>query len=272
MELLPRISRAQAMDVLSSQGNIAGYKAVLVAAYEYGRFMPMLMTAAGTVKAARVLILGAGVAGLQAIATAKRLGAVIEAFDVRPAVKEQVESLGAKFVEVALSEEELKAQESAGGYAREMSDDYKQRQAALIQERAKAADIVITTALIPGRPAPRLVTEETVAAMKPGSVIVDLAVKQGGNCAFSVADQVVVKNGVKIVAPSSLPVGDGRRFERALRAQPAQLRQPAVRRQDGRAQDRPVRRDHRRHARLRRRRPCEELTCTESRSIRSSPT
>ena len=161
MELLPRISRAQAMDVLSSQGNIAGYKAVLVAAYEYGRFMPMLMTAAGTVKAARVLILGAGVAGLQAIATAKRLGAVIEAFDVRPAVKEQVESLGAKFVEVALSEAELKAQESAGGYAREMSDDYKQRQAALIQERAKAADIVITTALIPGRPAPRLVTEET---------------------------------------------------------------------------------------------------------------
>jgi len=205
MELLPRISRAQAMDVLSSQGNIAGYKAVLVAAYEYGRFMPMLMTAAGTVKAARVLILGAGVAGLQAIATAKRLGAVIEAFDVRPAVKEQVESLGAKFVEVALSEDELKAQESAGGYAREMSDDYKKRQAALIQERAKAADIVITTALIPGRPAPRLVTEETIAAMKPGSVIVDLAVKQGGNCAFSVADQVVLKNGVKIVAPSSLP-------------------------------------------------------------------
>ena len=205
MELLPRTTRAQAMDVLSSQANIAGYKAVLVAAYEYGRFMPMLMTAAGTVKAARVLILGAGVAGLQAVATAKRLGAVIEVFDVRPAVKEQVESLGAKFVEVALSPEELKAQESAGGYAREMSDDYKQRQAALIQERAKAADIVITTALIPGRPAPRLVTEETVAAMKPGSVIVDLAVKQGGNVAFSVADQVVVKNGVKIVAPSSLP-------------------------------------------------------------------
>jgi NAD(P) transhydrogenase subunit alpha len=205
MELLPRISRAQAMDVLSSQANIAGYKAVLVAAYEYGRFMPMLMTAAGTVKAARVLILGAGVAGLQAVATAKRLGAVIEVFDVRPAVKEQVESLGAKFVEVALSAEELKAQESAGGYAREMSDDYKQRQAALIQERAKAADIIITTALIPGRPAPRLVTEETVAAMKPGSVIVDLAVKQGGNVAYSVADQVVLKHGVKIVAPSSLP-------------------------------------------------------------------
>jgi len=205
MELLPRISRAQAMDVLSSQGNIAGYKAVLVGANEYGRFMPMLMTAAGTVKAARVLVLGAGVAGLQAIATAKRLGAVIEAFDVRPAVKEQVESLGAKFVEVALSEEERKAQETAGGYAREMSDDYKQRQAALIAERARASDIVITTALIPGRPAPVLVTEETVAGMKPGSVIVDLAVRQGGNCRLSVADQVVDRGGVKIVAPSSLP-------------------------------------------------------------------
>jgi NAD(P) transhydrogenase subunit alpha len=206
MELLPRISRAQSMDVLSSQGNIAGYKAVLVAAYEYGRFMPMLMTAAGTVKAARVLILGAGVAGLQAIATAKRLGAVIEAFDVRPAVKEQVESLGAKFVEVELSDEEKRAQETAGGYAREMSDDYRRRQAALIAERAKAADIVITTALIPGRPAPMLVTAETVAAMKPGSVVVDLAVRQGGNCALSAADQVVVSaNGVKIAAPSSLP-------------------------------------------------------------------
>jgi NAD(P) transhydrogenase subunit alpha len=205
MELLPRISRAQSMDVLSSQANIAGYKAVLVAAYEYGRFMPMLMTAAGTVKAARVLVLGAGVAGLQAIATAKRLGAVIEAFDVRPAVKEQVESLGAKFVEVALSEEERKAQETAGGYAREMSDDYKRRQAELIAERAKAADIVITTALIPGRPAPMLVPESTVKTMKPGSVIVDMAVRQGGNCALSEADRVVTKHGVHIVAPSSLP-------------------------------------------------------------------
>jgi NAD(P) transhydrogenase subunit alpha len=205
MELLPRISRAQTMDVLSSQGNIAGYKAVLVAAYEYSRFMPMLMTAAGTVKAARVLILGAGVAGLQAIATAKRLGAVIEAFDVRPAVKEQVESLGAKFVEVPLSEEEKRLAETAGGYAREMSEDYKQRQAALIAERAKAADIVITTALIPGRAAPMLVTEETVRGMKPGSVVVDLAVRQGGNCALSVADEVIVRHGVKIVAPSSLP-------------------------------------------------------------------
>jgi NAD(P) transhydrogenase subunit alpha len=205
LERLPRITRAQSMDVLSSQANIAGYKAVLVAAYEYGRFMPMLMTAAGTVKAARVLVLGAGVAGLQAIATAKRLGAVIEAFDVRPAAKEQVESLGAKFVEVALSDEERKAQESAGGYAREMSDDYKARQAALIAERAKAADIVITTALIPGRPAPRLVSEETLRGMKPGSVVLDMAVQQGGNCALSRADQMVVYNDVKIVAPSNLP-------------------------------------------------------------------
>ena len=205
MELLPRISRAQAMDVLSSQGNIAGYKAVILAANEYGRFMPMLMTAAGTVKAARVLVLGAGVAGLQAIATAKRLGAVIEAFDVRPAVKEQVESLGAKFVEVALSEEEQRSAETSGGYAREMSDDYKQRQAALIAERAKAADIVITTALIPGRPAPLLISDDTLRGMKPGSVVVDLAVKQGGNCAGSDADLVTVRHGVKILAPSSLP-------------------------------------------------------------------
>jgi NAD(P) transhydrogenase subunit alpha len=205
MELLPRITRAQNMDVLSSQANIAGYRAVLVAAHEYGRFMPMFMTAAGTVKAARVLVLGAGVAGLQAIATAKRLGAVIEAFDVRPAVKEQVESLGAKFVEVPLSEEETRAQDSAGGYAREMSDEYKRRQSALIAERAKAADIVITTALVPGRPAPVLLPEDTIAGMKPGSVVVDLAVSQGGNCTQSVKDTVVVCNGVKVVAPSNLP-------------------------------------------------------------------
>jgi H+-translocating NAD(P) transhydrogenase subunit alpha len=205
MERLPRITRAQNMDVLSSQANIAGYKAVLIAAYEYGRFMPLLMTAAGTVKAARVLVLGAGVAGLQAIATAKRLGAVIEAFDVRPEVKEQVESLGAKFVEVTLSDEERKAQETAGGYAREMSDDYKTRQAVLIAERAKAADIVITTALIPGRAAPVLITEATVKAMKPGSIIVDLASRQGGNCELSLAGQVVVRHGVKIAAPTNLP-------------------------------------------------------------------
>jgi NAD(P) transhydrogenase subunit alpha len=205
MEWLPRITRAQAMDVLSSQANIAGYKAVLVGANEYGRFMPMLMTAAGTVKAARVLVLGAGVAGLQAIATAKRLGAVIEAFDVRPAVKEQVESLGAKFVEVAISDEEKRQAETAGGYAREMSEDYKRRQAALIDERAKAADIVVTTALIPGRPAPVLVREDTVRGMKPGSVIVDLAVEQGGNCPLSERDKVVVKHHVKIVGYTNLP-------------------------------------------------------------------
>jgi NAD(P) transhydrogenase subunit alpha len=204
LEWLPRITRAQAMDVLSSQANIAGYKAVIVAADEYGRFMPMLMTAAGTVKAARVLVLGAGVAGLQAIATAKRLGAVIEAFDVRPAVKEQVESLGAKFVEVPISDEEKRQAETAGGYAREMSEDYKRRQAALIDERSKAADIIVTTALIPGRPAPVLVREETVRAMKPGSVIVDLAVEQGGNCPLSERDKVVVKHGVRIVGHTNL--------------------------------------------------------------------
>ncbi len=204
LEWLPRITRAQAMDVLSSQANIAGYKAVVVAADEYGRFMPMLMTAAGTVKAARVLVLGAGVAGLQAIATAKRLGAVIEAFDVRPAVKEQVESLGAKFVEVPISEEEKRQAETAGGYAREMSEDYKRRQAALIDERARAADIIITTALIPGRPAPVLVREDTVRGMKPGSVIVDLAVEQGGNCPLSERDRVVVKHDVRIVGHTNL--------------------------------------------------------------------
>ena len=204
LEWLPRITRAQAMDVLSSQANIAGYKAVVVAADEYGRFMPMLMTAAGTVKAARVLVLGAGVAGLQAIATAKRLGAVIEAFDVRPAVKEQVESLGAKFVEVPVSEEEKRQAETAGGYAREMSEDYKRRQSALIDERSKAADIIITTALIPGRPAPVLVREETVRGMKPGSVIVDLAVEQGGNCPLSEPDRVVVKHDVRIVGHTNL--------------------------------------------------------------------
>jgi NAD(P) transhydrogenase subunit alpha len=205
MEWLPRITRAQAMDVLSSQANIAGYKAVMLAANEYGRFMPMLMTAAGTVKAARVLVMGAGVAGLQAIATAKRLGAVIEAFDVRPAVKEQVESLGAKFVEVPMTDEEKKQAETAGGYAREMSEDYKRRQGELVHERAKAADIVITTALIPGKPAPVLIREETVKAMKPGSVIVDLAVEQGGNCPLSERDRIVVKHGVKLVGLANLP-------------------------------------------------------------------
>lgn len=205
MEKLPRISRAQSMDVLSSQANIAGYKAVLMAANVYQKFFPMLMTAAGTVKAARVLILGAGVAGLQAIATAKRLGAVIEAFDVRPAAKEQVESLGAKFVEVPLSDEEKAQAETAGGYAREMSDDYKRRQGELVHQRAAAADIIITTALIPGRPAPVLIKEETVRAMKPGSVIVDMAVEAGGNCPLSELDKIVVKHGVHLVGIANLP-------------------------------------------------------------------
>ncbi|SDA24463.1 NAD(P) transhydrogenase subunit alpha [Nitrosospira sp. Nsp18] len=205
MEKLPRISRAQSMDVLSSQANIAGYKAVLMAANVYQKFFPMLMTAAGTVKAARVLVLGAGVAGLQAIATAKRLGAVIEAFDVRPVAKEQVESLGAKFVEVPLSEEEKAQAETAGGYAREMSDDYQRRQGELVHQRAAAADIIITTALIPGRPAPVLIKEETVRAMKPGSVIVDMAVEAGGNCPLSELDKIVVKHGVHLVGIANLP-------------------------------------------------------------------
>jgi H+-translocating NAD(P) transhydrogenase subunit alpha len=205
MERLPRISRAQSMDVLSSQANIAGYKAVLMAANVYQKFFPMLMTAAGTVKAARVLILGAGVAGLQAIATAKRLGAVIEAFDVRPAAKEQVESLGAKFVEVPLSDEEKAQAETAGGYAREMSDDYKRRQGELVHQRASAADIIISTALIPGRPAPVLIKEETVRAMNPGSVIVDMAVEAGGNCPLSEMDKIVVKHGVHLIGISNLP-------------------------------------------------------------------
>jgi len=205
MERLPRISRAQNMDVLSSQANIGGYKAVIIAANIYQKFFPMLMTAAGTVKAARVLVLGAGVAGLQAIATAKRLGAVIEAFDVRPAVKEQVESLGAKFVEVTLTEEEKAKAETAGGYATEMSDDYKRRQGELIHERAAAADIIISTALIPGRSAPVLIKEETVKAMKPGSVIVDMAAEAGGNCPLTELDQLVVKHGVHLVGIANLP-------------------------------------------------------------------
>jgi NAD(P) transhydrogenase subunit alpha len=205
LEAVPRITRAQTMDVLSSQANVAGYKAVLIAANEYRRFMPLLMTAAGTVKAARVLVLGAGVAGLQAIATARRLGAVVEAFDVRPAVKEQVESLGAKFIEVPASDAERGQAQTAAGYAREMSPEYRQRQAALIAERAAVADIVITTALVQGRPAPLLLSEDTVKAMKPGAVIVDLAVEQGGNCALVERDRIIVAHGVRIVGYSNLP-------------------------------------------------------------------
>ena len=206
LEKLPRISRAQSMDVLSSQANIAGYKAVMLAANTYGRFMPMLMTAAGTVKAARVLILGVGVAGLQAIATAKRLGAVIEASDVRPSVKDQVESLGAKWVDVPYAnDEERQIAEGVGGYARPMPPEWMARQAAVIAERCKVVDILITTALIPGRPAPKLINADTVANMKPGAVIVDLAVEQGGNVEGSELDKIVVKNGVKIVGFGNLP-------------------------------------------------------------------
>ncbi len=206
MEKLPRTSRAQAMDVLSSQANIAGYKAVILGANYYQRFMPMLMTAAGTVKAARVLILGVGVAGLQAIATAKRLGAVVEASDVRPAAKEQVESLGAKFIDVPFeTDEEREIAKGVGGYARMMPAAWMQRQAVLVAERARQADIIITTALIPGRAAPVLLHEDTVRQMKPGSVVIDMAVEAGGNCPLSEAGKIVVKHGVTIVGETNLP-------------------------------------------------------------------
>jgi H+-translocating NAD(P) transhydrogenase subunit alpha len=205
LEAAPRTSRAQAMDVLSSQANVAGYKAVLLAANVYGRFMPMLMTAAGTVKAARVVILGVGVAGLQAIATAKRLGAVIEASDVRPPVKEQVESLGAKFIDVPFeTDEEREIAKGSGGYARPMPAAWLKRQGMAVAERIKQADIVITTALIPGRKAPILVTEEMVKSMKPGSVIIDMAVEQGGNCEVSEVNKIVEKHGVQIVGATNL--------------------------------------------------------------------
>ena len=206
LEAAPRTTRAQSMDVLSSQANIAGYKAVMIAADRYQRFFPMLMTAAGTVKAARVVILGVGVAGLQAIATAKRLGAVIEASDVRPSVKEQVESLGAKFIDVPYeTAEEKEAAEGVGGYARPMPPSWLERQKAEVAKRVAQADVVITTALIPGRAAPVLVTEEMVKSMKPGSVIVDLAAPQGGNCPLTEPGQTVVKHGVTLVGETNLP-------------------------------------------------------------------
>ncbi|HWW46471.1 MAG TPA: Re/Si-specific NAD(P)(+) transhydrogenase subunit alpha [Xanthobacteraceae bacterium] len=197
MELMPRITRAQVMDVLSSQANLAGYRAVIESAEAFGRAFPMMMTAAGTVPAAKVFIMGVGVAGLQAIATARRLGAVVTATDVRPAVKEQVESLGAKFI--AVEDEEFKQAETAGGYAKEMSKEYQAKQAALTAEHIKKQDIVITTALIPGRPAPRLVSLEMVRSMKPGSVLVDLAVERGGNVEGVKSGEVVELDGVKIV-------------------------------------------------------------------------
>jgi proton-translocating NAD(P)+ transhydrogenase subunit alpha len=197
MELMPRITRAQSMDVLSSQANLAGYRAVIDASAEYGRAFPMMMTAAGTVPAARVFIMGVGVAGLQAIATARRLGAVVTATDVRPATKEQVESLGAKFL--AVEDEEFKNAQTAGGYAKEMSKEYQAKQAALVAEHIKKQDVVITTALIPGRPAPKLVSAEMVKSMRPGSVLVDLAVERGGNVEGAQAGKVAEVNGVKIV-------------------------------------------------------------------------
>jgi NAD(P) transhydrogenase subunit alpha len=203
MELMPRITRAQSMDVLSSQANLAGYRAVIDAAAEFGRAFPMMMTAAGTVPAARIFVMGAGVAGLQAIATARRLGAIVTATDVRPAAKEQVESLGAKFV--AVEDEEFKQAETAAGYAKEMSKEYQAKQAALVAEHVKKQDIVITTALIPGRPAPRLISREMVASMKPGSVIVDLAVERGGNVEGTQAGRVADVNGVKIVGHENVP-------------------------------------------------------------------
>src|SRR6202522_1568834 len=203
MELLPRVTRAQVMDVLSSQANLAGYRAVIDAAAEYGRALPMMMTAAGTVPATKVFIMGAGVAGLQAIATARRLGAIVTATDVRPVAKEQVESLGAKFI--AVEDEEFKAAETAGGYAKEMSKDYQAKQAALVAEHIKKQDIVITTALIPGRPAPRLVSKEMVASMRPGSVIIDLAVERGGNVEGARPGEVVQAGPAKIVGHLNVP-------------------------------------------------------------------
>jgi len=202
MELVPRISRAQSMDALSSQATVAGYKAVLVAADALPKFFPMLMTAAGTIRPATVLVIGAGVAGLQAIATARRLGAVVESFDTRPAVREQVQSLGAKFVSLDLETHDA---EDAGGYAKALSEDHLQREQALIAKHVASADVVITTAQIPGRPAPRLITRAMVAAMRPGSVIVDLAAESGGNCEASQPGQTITADGVTVIAPLNLP-------------------------------------------------------------------
>lgn len=201
LELLPRISRAQAMDILSSQSNLAGYRAVVEVAKVFERAFPMMMTAAGTIAPARVLILGAGVAGLQAVATAKRMGAIVNVFDVRAAAKEQVESLGGTFVEV----ESQESGDAAGGYAKEMSDDYKARQASKIKEVLQKSDIAITTALIPGKPAPRLLTADMIKGMRPGSVVVDLAVESGGNCEGSILGEIVEKDGVKIVGYANMP-------------------------------------------------------------------
>jgi H+-translocating NAD(P) transhydrogenase subunit alpha len=220
MELMPRISRAQSMDVLSSQSNLAGYKAVVDAAAAFERALPMMMTAAGTVPAARVFVMGVGVAGLQAIATARRLGAIVTATDVRPAVKEQVASLGAKFI--AVEDEEFKQAETSGGYAKEMSDAYKQKQAALVAEHVKNQDIVITTALIPGRPAPKLISKAMIESMRPGSIIVDLAVERGGNAELAKPGEIVNHNGVRIFGklnlPGQVPVNASSLYARNLQA------------------------------------------------------
>ncbi len=202
LDAVPRISRAQSMDALSSMSNIAGYRAALIGAMELDRYLPMMMTAAGTIRPAKVLVIGAGVAGLQAIATARRLGAVVEGYDIRPAVREQVQSLGASFVEIPIEEEET---ETRGGYAREVSDETRRRQTEVLADHVGRADIVITTALVPGKKAPLLVTEEMVSAMKRGSVIVDLAAEQGGNCELTRPGETVVHRGVKIVGPLNLP-------------------------------------------------------------------
>ena len=204
MELVPRISRAQSMDALSSQAAVAGYRAVLIGAMHLDKFFPMLTTAAGTIRPAKVLVIGAGVAGLQAIATAKRLGAIVEGYDVRAATREQVQSLGAKFVDTGISAE------GAGGYARELTDEEKAKQAGILADHVAAADVVITTAAIPGRTAPRIIDAETVARMQPGSVIVDLAAESGGNCALTKAGEVVDSGGVQVVGPANLPAALGR--------------------------------------------------------------
>ena len=247
MEFMPRITRAQSMDVLSSQANLAGYKAVVDAASMFEQALPMMMTAAGTVPAAKVFIMGVGVAGLQAIATARRLGAIVSATDVRPATKEQVASLGAKFV--AVEDDEFKQAQTAAGYAKPMSAEYQAKQAELVANHIKTQDIVITTALIPGRPAPRLITAAMVESMKPGAVIVDLAAERGGNCELTEPGQTVDVNGVAhLRADQSRGHGPGQRVE-PLRQEPARLPRDADRQEGKGAEDRLGRRDRQRHAR-----------------------
>ena len=268
MELMPRITRAQSMDVLSSQANLAGYRAVVDAAGEYGRALPMMMTAAGTVPAAKVFVMGAGVAGLQAIATARRMGAIVTATDVRPAAKEQVESLGAKFI--AVEDEEFRQAETAAGYAKEMSKDYQAKQAALVAEHIKKQDIVVTTALIPGRPAPRLISKEMVASMRPGSVIVDLAVERGGNVEGVKAGEVAQVNGVKVVGHANMPGRLGGIIVGALREESPELPRNPDRQENQGAFDQLGRRDRQGHrADARRRRHPSEFQA-EKRRLRST--